>query len=267
MSFLIKHKPIPLSLRHTCLVNKKTLWKGKCIKNLSLKISSNKYLDNRGRKIIRTRGKILKKRYRLIDYRNIFFGVPGKIVRIEYNPYKTSFISLVVYLNGLICYINTIEGILEGSIVTSHIKKLKNLNFFIRKGDTLILKIASPGWIISNIEKYTGFGPCYIRSAGTFGKLIRKTYKDAFILLPTGKQIKVSIWNKVILGINSNNSARGLYLGKAGRSIWRGKKSLVRGVAKNPIDHPHGGGEGKKSKKCDPMTSWGKVYKWRKTTN
>lgn len=263
----IKQKPILNSIRHTCKINKSFLWKGKSLKNLSFFIKKTKFKNSLGRKILRTRIRRLKRRYRLLEYKRSFFGIPGEVIRLEYNPYITSFIALVLYKNGILCYINTSKGFFKGAVISSYLRVSSDLkkSVLFTLGNTLILNIIAPGSTISNVEHYPNLGPIYCKSAGTFSQLLRKDRYYGYIKLPTGKIKKLSLFVKASLGSNLNSSNKAVVLGKAGKSHWLGFNPIVRGVAGNPIDHPHGGGEGKKSKKADPRTYWGKVYKWRKT--
>lgn len=263
---IIKKKPLLNSLRHSCVLNKSNLWKGKCVKHLSSILKRNSFKSSNGRKLMRTRRGFVRKRYRFLDYKKAYFGIPCNVLRIEYNPYITSFIALVLYSNGLLCYINTSRGFFPGAVVGSYIRTFRSNDYFFSKGDNIILSLVSPGTIVSNIEKMPNLGSVYVRAAGTFAKFLRKTSKHAYIQFPKKKIKKFTLFNKALIGHNLNSSNKAIVLGKAGKSYWRGRKPVVRGVATNPVDHPHGGGEGKKSKKVDPRTYWGKVYKWRKTS-
>ena len=262
---LILYKPINPSLRHTCLLNKKSTWSGKRFFKLSV---STKYRSGRSKKgflILFTRSnKKYTKIYRKINIFFINFGIPCFIHRIEYDPNRSSFISLNIYKNGLICYELQTNGLLVGKVLTSYNRtgstKIKN-------GDSYFLKYIPEGSMIHSVEQSPFFGSQYSRSAGSFCMMIRKYYTShkCLIQLKSGVFKLISMSCKGVIGCVSNSDMQYVQYGKAGRSRWLGIKPNVRGVAMNPVDHPHGGGEGKKSKKVSPRSSWGKIFKWVKT--
>lgn len=263
---LINYKPITPSLRFKCLVNKSLLWSGKKLKKLNLNLKHNSGRNKNGHIVLYTKSKNYHhKIYRVINFEYSNFGIPYKIYRVEYDPNRSAFINLVWYFNNLISYFLSINSVSIGDSKASYI--LNKSNIFLTKGDSGILKIIPDNTVISIIEKIPTFGAIYTRSAGTYSILIRKhlNLDKALVKLKSGLVKMLNLNNKATVGVVSNILHKQEISGKAGRSRWFGIKPNVRGVAMNPVDHPHGGGQGKKSKKPSPRTSWGKIYKWKKT--
>ena len=269
MSFnLVSKKPITSSLRHTCLINKSKLWNGKPLNVLNL-ILHKKYTGrNRlGKLILYTRtSRFHKKKYRLINFKYYNFGIPSYIHRIEYDPNRSSFISLNVFKNGIICYYLLSSNTKIGDFINS-LYYIPN-KYLYNNGDVLYLRLVPEGSMINNIEKIKMGGSQYTRSAGCYSIMIRKYFdlNKCIIKLKSGFYKILSMSCKSTLGSISNKWYSFTNYGKAGRSRWLGIKPNVRGVAMNPVDHPHGGGEGKKSKKASPRSPWGKMFKWKKTS-
>ena len=265
---LIKYKPIIPSLRFKCLVNKTSLWNGKKLKNLSIRIKHNSGRNDKGQLVLYTRSKNYhKKLYRIINFNYSNFGIPFMVYRVEYDPNRSSFINLVYFYNNIISYFLNINTVFAGMKRSSYDENPYNVVFL--KGDNSILKLIPEGATISLIEKKPLYGSIYTRAAGTYSILVRKylNINKALIKLNSGKFKFISLDCKATIGSISNNLHRYEISGKAGRSRWFGIKPNVRGVAMNPIDHPHGGGQGKKSKKVSPRSAWGKLFKWKKTSN
>jgi len=214
-----------------------------------------------------------KKKYRIIDFKRSIFNISAIIMRIEYDPNRTAYLALICYKNGIISYVISIEGLNIGDqivnynflqssdIIQASIKSLK--------GSSLFLKDVPSGILINNIELYPGFGSCFCRSAGTFAIVLNKYNINnkvyVLIRLPSGVEYLISEDCRVVLGIVSNINYKLINWKKAGRSRNKGIRPVVRGVAKNPVDHPHGGGEGRKSPKKCAMSRWGKLSKGIKT--
>lgn len=261
------YKPKTSTLRHTCLINKNNLWKGKSLNILTANISKSFTGRSRsGSLILYTKSsRKYTLLYRKIDFFYLNFGINYKINRIEYDPNRSSFISLSIYFNGVICYVIQSDGTKVGDIIYSSYRPNNNY----RTGNSFLLKYIPEGSMINNIERIPFFGSQYCRSAGTYSIMIRKYYNlnKCLIKLKSGFYKLILMYSKATLGSVSNRWHSFSSYGKAGRSRWLGIKPNVRGVAMNPIDHPHGGGEGKKSKKPAPRTAWGKIYKWKKTSN
>lgn len=227
---------------------------------LSVYIKNSAGRANTGRIVARFRGSCARQRVRLVSNSNVFYGIPGRIIRIEYDPNRSSFISLVFFFNGICFYVLHTSGLNLGDRIFSHLDLSTGVSDFPARfnlGDTCLLFCVPNGTIFHNLEKVPYSGSIFIRSAGTFGLLIKKFFRlrRCFIQLPSKQQRSFSFFCSITKGIVSNELHYRVLLGKAGRSRLLGYKPIVRGVAKNPVDHPHGGGEGKKSKKCFPRTA------------
>lgn len=262
-----KYKSITNSMRHVCLIDKSILRK----KNSVTKLFWNKPIknfagrNNSGRITVYTKGVKTKRLFRIIDYKRDIYNIPAMIWSNEYDPNRSSFISLLLYKNFLCCYIISVQGLELGSYITNFKSHTKKYSLLYKKGDKNKLVYFNTGSIIHNLEYLPTKGSILIRSAGTYGKLIKKYFKfnKALIKLPSGSTFYASIYSSATLGIISNSMHNKINLGKAGRNRWLGKKSNVRGVAMNPVDHPHGGGEGKKSNPSFKRSPWGKISKWK----
>lgn len=265
---LKKYRPLTPSLRFKSLVNKSILWNGKKINNLTFSLKINTGRSNNGHIILYTRSKNYhKKIYRLINFNYLNFGIPFKIHRIEYDPNRSSFLSLIYFYNNLLAYTLHINGVNEGANKNSFLYSINNLINV--KGNNTIIKSIPDNAIISLIESKPLFGAIYSRSAGSYALLVQKylNLNKALLKLKSGKLKFISLDCKATLGTISNTFFKHQVFGKAGRSRWFGIKPNVRGVAMNPVDHPHGGGQGKKSKRPSPKSPWGKILKWKKTSN
>lgn len=264
---LNKYKPITPSLRFKCLINKSFLWSGKKkIKSLTMNIKHNSGRNKKGHLVLYTRSKNYhRKIYRIINFSYSNFGIPYKILRIEYDPNRSAFINLVYYFNNLTSYCLNINTVLVGDCRYSFLKNSSNI--FLNKGDSGLLRIIPENTIVSVIEKIPSFGAIYTRAAGTYSIIVQKHLNlgKALVKLKSGLIKMIGLSGKATVGVISNLLHKQEISGKAGRSRWFGIKPNVRGVAMNPVDHPHGGGQGKKSKKPSPRTAWGKMYKWKKT--
>ena len=255
-------------MRHLRLINKSILSNNNnnnIISNLTVNISKNSGRNHHGHITVFTKNTStsLIKRYRFIDFKRHIFNVPGIVYSIEYDPNRSSFISLVLYKNNICCYIISVNGLNIGDKIQSY------NNFSIHeksydKGDNnqlLYLPISS---IINSLELWPRKGGIYIRSAGSYGKILKKLVhiNKVLIELPSNSLLYASIFSRATIGICGNINHNKIVLGKAGRNRWLGTKPIVRGVAMNPIDHPHGGGEGKRS--SDPLkkSPWGRILKW-----
>jgi large subunit ribosomal protein L2 len=256
--YIIKYNPITPSQRQTCLVNKRRLSDNYKLGNLFVNINSFSGRNNSGKITVRHKGGSVNKNYRKIDFFRSLINVPAKVYTVEYDPYRSSFISLIFYLNGIFCYILTTQ-------FNSH-KNLFIYNYNIRApyyniGDSNLLLFFSNGTLLHNIEVIPGNGGIISRSAGTYSLLVNGDTRFTKIKIPSGKVLTISSYCRATIGIVSNQWYRYINLGKAGRSRWLGIRPSVRGVAMNPIDHPHGGGEGKKTGRASPFTVWGKKQK------
>jgi large subunit ribosomal protein L2 len=200
-----------------------------------------------------------KRRYRVIDFRRDKSEVPAKIASIEYDPNRSSRIALLCYLDGEKRYIIAPSKLEVGDIVVSSDRA------DIKPGNTIPLKNIPLGSLIHNVELKIGRGGQLIRSAGTYGQLMAKEEGYAQVRLPSGEVRKILLDCKATLGQVGNIEHENISIGKAGRTRWLGRRSKVRGVAMNPVDHPMGGGEGKSSGGRHPCTPWGIPTKGHKT--
>jgi large subunit ribosomal protein L2 len=256
--YILKYNPITPSLRHTCLVNKRLLNNKLLNNNLLLSISSNSGRNNSGNITVKHKGGGYRKLYRKIDFLRNIINIPASIYSIEYDPNRSSFISLVFYSNGIYCYILSTQFDLRKKLF---IYNYNNKVSYYHIGDSNLLLFYSNGTLLHNIELIPGNGGLFSRSAGTHGILINGDQYKTSIKLSSGLVKVLSSYCRATYGTVSNEWYRYINLGKAGRSRWLGIRPSVRGVAMNPIDHPHGGGEGKKTGRASPFTSWGKMQK------
>ncbi len=215
--------------------------------------------NNLGRITSRRRGGGHKKRIRVIDFRRDKDGVPASVAAIEYDPNRSAHIALLHYADGEKRYIIAPEEIKVGDRLSS------GENAEIKAGNALPLKSIPNGSVIHCIEMRPGKGAQMVRAAGASAQLMAKEGKYALVKLRSGEVRKIPILCKATLGAVGNAMQERMTLGKAGRSRWMGKRPSVRGVAMNPVDHPHGGGEGKTAGGRHPVTPWGKPTKGYKT--
>jgi large subunit ribosomal protein L2 len=258
----LKHfKPSTPGRRGLVLVDRAHVWKGKPEKSLTEGLRKSGGRNNTGRITARRRGGGHKRRYRVIDFKRQKFDVTGTIERIEYDPNRTAFIALVKYEDGDLAYIIAPQRMRAGDQVVSG----KNVD--IRPGNALPLQNVPVGTIVHNVEMKPGKGGQIARSAGTYVQLIGKDRGYAQLRLASGELRMVRAECMATIGAVSNADQQNIKLGKAGRNRWLGKRPSVRGVAMNPIDHPHGGGEGRTSGGRHPVTPWGKPTKGKRTRN
>ena len=219
--------------------------------------------NNLGRITSRRRGGGHKRRYRLIDFKRNKFNMTGEVIAIEYDPNRSSRIALIQYEDNEKRYIIAPDGLkVKDSIVSSKDSKVE-----FKTGNALLLKDIPDGMLVHNIELKPGKGAQMARSAGTYARIMAKENKMVSLKLPSSEIRMVSEDCLATLGTVGNKSHENIKIGKAGRSRWLGKRPKVRGVVMNPVDHPHGGGEGKTSGGRHPVSPWGtpaKGYKTRK---
>ena len=253
------YKPYTKSTRTTIIVDRKDIWKGPPIKSLTRGKVSSGGRNNLGRVTSRSRGSGHKKRYRIIDFFRNKIDIKGKVERIEYDPNRTSYIALIKYedntQNYIICPANLKIG---DTIVSGKAKEIK-------VGNAMPLRDIPPGTLIHNVELIEGNGGKLARSAGSSVTLSGFDDEHAIIKLSSGETRKVRAACKGTIGSVSNADQKNIQIGKAGRNRWKGRRPMVRGVAKNPVDHPHGGGEGKTSGGRNPVSPWGQSAKGLKT--
>ena len=256
---LKSYKPYTKSTRTTILVDRKSIWRGRPVKSLTIGKKSTGGRNNLGRITSRSRGSGHKKRYREIDFYRNKLDKLAKVERIEYDPNRTSFIALIKYEDGSKNYIICPKNLKVGDEITSGRKKE------IKIGNCMPLIDIPPGTIVHNVELIEGNGGKLARSAGSAVTLSGFDGDYSIIKLSSGETRKVRSLCKATIGAVSNPDQKNIQIGKAGRNRWKGKRPLVRGVAKNPVDHPHGGGEGKTSGGRSPVSPWGQSAKGLKT--
>jgi large subunit ribosomal protein L2 len=254
-------RPITPSLRQLVLVDRSELWKGKPVKSLTEGLTKSGGRNNTGRITARRIGGGHKRRYRLVDFKRRKFDVPAIIERLEYDPNRTAFIALVRYEDGEQAYILAPQRLKVGDSV------IAGERVDVKPGNAMPLKNIPVGTIVHNVELKAGKGGQLARSAGTYVQLVGRDQGYAQLKLASGELRVVRGECLATIGAVSNPDQSNINRGKAGRTRWLGKRPSVRGVAMNPIDHPHGGGEGRTSGGRHPVTPWGKPTKGKKTRN
>jgi large subunit ribosomal protein L2 len=252
-------KPTSPSRRQVVLVDKSELWKGRPVKDLTEGLQKSGGRNNRGRITTRHHGGGHKQLYRLVDFKRRKFDVDGVVERLEYDPNRTAFIALVKYSDGERAYILAPQRLSVGDKVVS------GERVDIKPGNTLPLRNIPVGTIIHNVEFKPGKGGQIARSAGTFVQLVGKDQGYALLRLASGEVRRVQLECLGSIGAVSNPDQQNVVIGKAGRMRWKGVRPSVRGTAMNPIDHPHGGGEGRTKGGRHPVTPWGQPTKGYKT--
>ncbi len=252
-------KPKTPSLRGLVLVDRSELWRGKPVKNLTEGKKKTGGRNNTGRITGPHRGGGHKQRYRLVDFKRRKFDVPATVERLEYDPNRSGFIALVRYADGELSYILAPQRLKVGDSVIS------GQRVDVKPGNAMPLGNMPVGSIIHNIELKIGKGGQLARSAGTFAQLVGKDSGYAQVKLSSGELRMIHAECMATIGAVSNPDQQNVNYGKAGRMRWMGYKPVTRGVAMNPIDHPHGGGEGRTSGGRHPVTPWGKPTKGKKT--
>ena len=256
---LKQFKPVTPSLRGTVLVDRSGLWKGKPVKGLTVGKSSSGGRNNHGHTTVRFRGGGHKRSYRIVDFKRRKFDVPATVERIEYDPNRSAWIALIKYADGELSYILAPQRLKAGDAVVSGARA------DIKPGNAMPMGAIPVGTIIHNIEMKPGAGGKIARAAGTYAQLVGKDAGYAQIKLSSGELRIVRAECMASIGAVSNPDNSNQQIGKAGRMRWLGRRPHNRGVAMNPIDHPHGGGEGRTSGGRHPVTPWGKPTKGAKT--
>jgi large subunit ribosomal protein L2 len=256
----LKHfKPVTASLRGTVLIDRSELWKGKPVKGLTEGKHSTGGRNNHGRITSRFRGGGHKQAYRIVDFKRRKYDVAATVERLEYDPNRTAFIALIKYADGELSYILAPQRLKVGDPIVS------GARVDIKPGNAMPLAAIPVGTIIHNIELKVGAGGKMARSAGTFAQLVGKDQGYAQVKLTSGELRVVRAECMATIGAVSNADHQNEQIGKAGRSRWMGRMPHNRGVVMNPVDHPHGGGEGRTSGGRHPVTPWGKPTKGYKT--
>ena len=256
---LIKLKPNTPGQRGTVLVSKKHLSSESPYKSLTKPINSSGGRNNQGRITSRRIGGRVKRKYRIIDFKRNKYNMSAEVIRNEYDPNRSSFISLLKYEDGEFRYILAPKNLKVGD------KVISGDNVEIKDGNTLPLKNIPVGSNVHNVELKPGAGGQLARSAGTSAQIISKEESNVQIKLVSGEIRLINKNSLATLGVLSNADNKNIKLGKAGRKRYLGFRPKVRGVVMNPVDHPHGGGEGRTSGGRHPVTPWGVSTKGKKT--
>ena len=247
------------STRGTVLVDRKNLWKGKSLKSLTAGSHSTGGRNNLGRITSRHKGAGHKQKYRQIDFYRKKDDIKAKIERIEYDPNRSAYVALIKYEDGVMNYIIAPNKIKIGDeIVSGRNKKIE-------VGNCMQLSDIPAGTDIHNIELQPNSGAKLVRSAGASAQISGTDDNYCIIKLNSGEIRKIINTARATIGSVSNNDHQNIKIGKAGRNRWKGIRPQSRGVVMNPVDHPHGGGEGKTSGGRDPVSPWGQSAKGLKT--
>ena len=257
----LKHfNPTTPSQRQLVIVDRSGLYKGKPVKALTEGLTKSGGRNNLGRITARFIGGGHKRTYRLVDFKRRKFDVEGTVERLEYDPNRTAFIALVNYADGEQAYILAPQRLAAGDKVIASTKAVD-----VKPGNTMPLQFIPVGSIVHNVEMKPGKGGQIARSAGTFVQLVGRDQGMAILRLNSGEQRLVHSSCLATVGAVSNPDHGNINDGKAGRTRWRGKTPHNRGVVMNPVDHPHGGGEGRTSGGRHPVSPWGKPTKGKRT--
>jgi large subunit ribosomal protein L2 len=253
------YKPVTPSQRQLVVVERAGLHQGKPVKQLTEGKSASGGRNNNGRTTVRFRGGGHKQSYRRVDFKRRKFDVPAKIERIEYDPNRTAFIALIKYDDGELAYILAPQRLGAGDIVVAgeHVD--------VKPGNAMPMGNMPIGTIVHNIELKSGKGGQLARSAGTYAQIVGRDQEYVILRLNSAEQRLVHGRCMATVGAVSNPDHMNISLGKAGRTRWLGRRPHNRGVSMNPIDHPHGGGEGRTSGGRHPVTPWGFPTKGKKT--
>lgn len=253
-------KPMTPGLRGLVMVDRSELWKGKPLKSLTEGKHSSGGRNNHGHTTTWQKGGGHKRRYRVIDFtRRAKWGVPAVVERLEYDPNRTAFIALVRYQDGELSYILAPQRLKVGDSVVAGEKE------DIKPGNAMPLASIPVGTIVHNVEMKIGKGGQLARAAGSYVQLVGRDAGYALLKLGSGEVRMVRAECMATIGAVSNPDHGNVKIGKAGRSRWKGRRPVVRGVAMNPIDHPHGGGEGRTKGGRHPVTPWGVPTKGKRT--
>ncbi|WP_366657324.1 50S ribosomal protein L2 [Fodinicurvata sp. EGI_FJ10296] len=256
---LKQHNPVTPGRRQLVTVDRSDVYKGKPVKKLTSGLGKSGGRNNTGRVTARRIGGGHKQKYRLVDFKRRKQGVEAVVQRIEYDPNRTAYIALIEYGDGEVSYILAPQRLSVGDKVISAERA------DIKPGNAMPLRNIPVGTILHNVEMKPGKGGQIARAAGTYVQLVGRDTGYAQVKLASGELRVVRGECMATVGAVSNPDQSNTSLGKAGRKRWLGKRPSVRGVAMNPIDHPHGGGEGRTSGGRHPVTPWGKPTKGHKT--
>jgi large subunit ribosomal protein L2 len=253
------YNPSTPGLRQLALVDRSELYKGKPVKGLTVGKPEKGGRNNLGRITVRFRGGGHKQTYRIIDFKRRKLDVPGTVERLEYDPNRTSFIALLRYPDGEQAYIIAPQRLAVGETV------IAGVQVDVKPGNAMPLASIPVGTIVHNIETKIGKGGALARSAGAYAQIVGRDQGYVALRLGSGEQRLVHGQCFATVGAVSNPDHMNASLGKAGRNRWLGRRPHNRGVTMNPVDHPHGGGEGRTSGGRHPVSPWGKPTKGKKT--
>ena len=256
---IIKRKPTSPTSRFQTFVDTSHLTKKKPEKSLSFGVKAGSGRNSYGRITTRHRGGGVKRKYRIIDFTRNIKNVPGKVVAIEYDPNRNANIALIVYANGAKSYILMPEGLKRGSTILAGTDVEANV------GNCLPLRNIPIGFNIHNVEIKPGSGGKLIRSAGSAAQLLAKEGDYATLRMPSAEVRMIHLDCLATVGVLGNADYKNITWGKAGRIRRLGIRPTVRGMAMNPVDHPHGGGEGRSKSGKHPVSPWGKGCKGTRT--
>ena len=257
---LKNYKAVTPALRKLITIDRSELWKGAPLKILTTKVNEDAGRNNMGHITVRHKSAGHKKSFRVIDFKRDRYEVEAKVERIEYDPNRTAFIALVKYNDGIFSYILAPHKLAVGDKIMSS----RNL-IDVKIGNAMPLGVIPIGSIVHNIELKPGCGGAVSRSAGTYAQLVGKDGGYALVKMQSGEIRLFPLESMATIGSVSNLDNKNISIGKAGRSRWLGVRPTVRGVAMNPVDHPHGGGEGKTSGGRHPVSPTGKSAKGKIT--
>ena len=253
------YNPTTPGLRQLALVDRSALYKGKPLKKLTVGKSEKGGRNNAGRITVRFRGGGHKQSYRIIDFKRRKLNMPAKVERLEYDPNRSAFIALIKYTDGEQAYIIAPQRLAVGDEVVS------GAQVDVKPGNAMPLGAIPVGTIVHNVETKIGKGGSIARSAGTYVQIVGRDQGYVSVRLNSGEQRIVHGNCFATVGSVSNPDHMNASLGKAGRNRWLGHRPHTRGVTMNPVDHPHGGGEGRTSGGRHPVSPWGKPTKGKKT--
>ena len=253
------YKPTSPSRRELVTVDRSGLWKGKPVKKLTEGLTGSGGRNNTGRTTVWWRGGGHKRTYRIVDFKRRKMDVPATVERLEYDPNRTAFIALIQYEDGEQAYILAPQRLQVGD------KVIASTKVDVKPGNAAPLSGIPIGTIVHNVELKPKKGGQIARSAGTYVQIVGRDGDYTQLRLGSGEIRVVRSDCMATVGAVSNPDHQNINLGKAGRKRWLGRRPHVRGVVMNPIDHPHGGGEGRTSGGRHPVTPWGKPTKGRRT--
>ncbi len=258
---LKKYNPTSPSRRELVSIDRSDLYQGKPVKKLTEGLTQSGGRNNNGRMTMRHRGGGHKRTYRVVDFKRRKWDVPAVVERLEYDPNRTAFIALIRYEDDELAYILAPQRLQVGDpvIAASRVD--------VKPGNAAPLGNIPVGTIVHNVEIKPGRGGQVGRSAGTFVQVVGRDADYTQIRLTSGEIRRVLSTCMASIGAVSNPDNQNLNLGKAGRSRWAGRRPHVRGVVMNPVDHPHGGGEGRTSGGRHPVSPWGQPTKGHRTRN